>query len=78
MAEVVQAVVCSVVVDGALIHALLYSAYELKATQMNMQHSLIWKLMLYEFKLGYNTMEATKDICCVKDEGVVDHNTVTR
>ena len=36
---------------------------------MNMQ------FMLYEFKLGYNTAEATKNICCVKDESTVDRMT---
>ena len=45
---------------------------------MNMQHSLIWEFMLYEFKLGHNTMEANKIICCIKDEGIVDPITVTR
>ena len=34
--------------------------------------------MLYEFKLGHNTAEATKNICCVKSEGAVDHSPVTR
>ena len=34
--------------------------------------------MLYEFKLGHNAAEATKNICCVKGEGTVDYNTVTR
>ena len=34
--------------------------------------------MLYELRLGHNTMEATKNICYVKDEGPIDHNTVTR
>ena len=32
----------------------------------------------YKFKLGHNTEEVTKNICCVKGEGVVDHSTVTR
>ena len=34
--------------------------------------------MLYEFKMGYNTAKATKDICCVKDNGTVDNNTISR
>ena len=32
--------------------------------------------MLYEFELGHNTMEATKNICCAKDEDAVNHSTV--
>ena len=44
---------------------------------MNMQHSLIWEFMLYKFKLGHNAMKAAKNICA-KDEGAVDHSTVTR
>ena len=30
------------------------------------------------FKLGHNAMKAIKNICCMKNEGKVDHNTVTR
>ncbi|CAI9734926.1 Hypothetical predicted protein [Octopus vulgaris] len=45
---------------------------------MNMQSRLIWELMLHEFKLGHNAMEAIKNICCTKGEGAVDHSTVTR
>ena len=33
--------------------------------------------MIYEFKLGHNTTEATKNIC-VNGEGEVYHSTVTR
>ena len=29
--------------------------------------------MLSEFKLGYNAAEATKNICCAKDKGELDH-----
>ena len=45
------------------------------AAQMNMQCSLIY---VYEFKLGYNTTEAAKNICCVKCESTVGFSTVTR
>ena len=45
---------------------------------MNLQRSLIRELMLYEFELGYNASEVTKNICCPKDEGLVDHSKVTR
>ena len=43
-----------------------------------MEHSLIWELMIYEFKLDYNTTETTKNICCARGEGAVDHSIVTR
>ena len=46
--------------------------------QMNLKHSLIQELVLYMFKLGYNAMEETKNICCVKCEGAVDHSSLTR
>ena len=63
---------CSIVVVGIVIHCkLLLSIYDLKAKQMNVQCSLIWELMLYEFELGHHTVEA-------RDEDEVDHSTVTR
>ena len=31
---------------------------------MNLKSILIWKFMLYEFKLSHNVAEATKNICC--------------
>ena len=66
-------------VVGALTYcALLHSVFDLKATEINMQPSLIWELMLYKFKLSHNTAEATKNICYAKDEGTVDHSTVTK
>ena len=34
--------------------------------------------MLYEFKLGHNAAEATKNSPCVKGEDAVDHNTISR
>ena len=45
---------------------------------MNVQHSLLQKRMLYEFKLCRNVMETIKNICCVKRESTVDHITVIR
>ena len=59
-------------------YALLCFICDLKAAQRNMQCCLNWELMLYKFELSYNTMEATKNICYAKDEGTVDHSTVTR
>ena len=51
---------------------------DLKAAQLNMQHSLIWQFMLYEFEWGYYTTEAAKNIFRVRVECAVDHSTVTR
>ena len=34
--------------------------------------------MFYKFELGYNSTEATRNNCFEKDEGPVDHRTVTR
>ena len=45
---------------------------DLKAAQMNMQHSLIQKLMLNEFELGHYAFEAIKNICYVIDECAID------
>ena len=45
---------------------------------MNVQSSLIWELLCYKFKLRHNITESTKNICCAKGEGAVDHSTVTR
>ena len=62
-----------VVVDLLGCCALIHSMCDLKTAQINVQ--LIWGLMLYEFQLSHNVMEATKT--CF-DEGAVDHCTVTR
>ena len=65
-------VVGIIMVVGAMTHcALLYFLCDLKAAQMNVQHNLIRGL-------GHNTAEATKNICCAKVEGKVNHNTVTK
>ena len=34
--------------------------------------------MLYKFKLGHNATKASKNICCILSEGVIDHSTITR
>ena len=69
----------SIMVVGALTHyALLPSMYDLKTTQMNVPHSLIQELMPHKFELGHNVKETTKNICCAKGEGTVDHTTITR
>ena len=57
----------SFVIGGALTHsAMLHSMLGLKAIQVNMKCTPIWKLMLWEFKLGYDATEITKNICCTK------------
>ena len=69
----------SFIVVGVLTHSvLLHFTCDLKATKMNVQCSLIQELMLYKFELSCNATEVTKDICCVKDDGTVDHSTETR
>ena len=45
---------------------------------MNVKCGLIQELRIYEFKLGYNAMEATKNISYVKGEIVVDYSKVNR
>ena len=42
-------------------HIMLYSIYDLKAAQMNVQMSRILELIFYEFKQNHNAMEATKN-----------------
>ena len=34
--------------------------------------------MLYKFKLCYNVVKVTKDICCANGEAAVDHSTISR
>ena len=48
------------------------------ATQMNVQHSLIQKLMHYKFKLDHYITEASKNIYCIKSKGSVDCSPITR
>ena len=38
---------------------------------MNVQYSLIQELMIYNFKMGYNLVQVTKNVCYVKEEGTV-------
>ena len=54
---------------------LFHSVCDLKATQINVQHSQ--KFMFYKFGLDHIIMEATKNIS-VEGEDVVDHSTLTR
>ena len=43
---------------------------------MDEQSSLIWEIILYEFKQGHNTTKVIKNICCVKGENTLYHSTV--
>ena len=64
----------SIMVVGVLTCcALFHLMCNLETTQINVLHSLIRELMLYEFVL-----ETTKNICCVKVESAVDSSTITR
>ena len=66
-------------VVGALMHcALFHFLYDLKVAQMSVQSSLIQELMLHEFELDHNTVKTIKNICCVKGEGAIDPNIVTK
>ena len=66
----------SIVVAGVLTsHALLHFVYDLKAALMNVQHCLILQLTFYDFELGNNIAEATRNICWIKSG---DHSTVNK
>ena len=53
-------VVGSIMVVGLLTGcALLHSVCDLKASQMKVQHCLIWELILYGFELSPNRKEET-------------------
>ena len=57
----VSAIIGSILVVGALTHCtFLYSMYDLKAAQINVQCILIQELMLYKFEMGHNVMETMK------------------
>ena len=45
---------------------------------VSMQHRLHQELRFYIFTLSHNTVRATKNICCLKDEDAIDHTTVTK
>ena len=42
------------------------------------EEATIQEFMLYEFELGNNALEATKNICGMKGEGTIDHSTINR
>ena len=58
----------SIMIVGVLTHCVL------KAKEMNMEHSIIQELILYEFKLGHNAVKTTKNIHCTKGENPNDHS----
>ena len=76
----VSTVVISIAVVGVLTHsAFFYSVCDLKTAQMNMQRSLIWEFMHYEFESGHNaTTDAAKNLCYVKSKGAVHYGTIIR
>ena len=68
----------NIVIVGTLTRCkLLHFTSDLKATLMNVHCYLIWKLLLYEFKLVHKATEVNKNICCEKGERTVDLSTVT-
>ena len=73
----VPVVVGGIMVVGVLMRcAHCFTPCDLKALLMNVQHSLIWELMLCGFELDHNVTEAMKNICYAKGEGAVDHSMV--
>ena len=69
----------SIVIVGALTRCVLFhSVCDVKAEQTNVQHGLIWELMLQEYELDHNASEATKTIYCAKSEVVIDHGTLIK
>ena len=61
----------SIMVDGVLTqYSFFHSVWNLKATQMNLQCSLIRKPLLCQFHLGYNVTVTVKDTVC--------HNAIRR
>ena len=65
----------SIMVVGAQTHVLLHFMCDLKTTQMNMQHSLIYFM---SSKLGIIATKVTKNICYAKGDSTVEYSTVTR
>ena len=59
-------------------YALLPFISDLKAEQMNVQHNLIQEHMLCKFQQCHKIAKVTKNIYCMKSEGVVNHSMVTR
>ena len=51
---------------------------DLNTAEINVHYDLNRLLVLYEFEVGNNASEATKTICCLKGEVLVDHSTVIR
>ena len=57
-------VVDSIIVVGVLTHTLLHAMCNVKATQKNMQHSLIQELLVSKFEQDHNAAKTAKNICC--------------
>ena len=56
----------------------IVSLSDLNAAQMNVQLSLIQKLLFYEFEMGHNVMEVTKNIFCEEYKSTIDHRIAAR
>ena len=48
--------------DKQMFFSYSFTLYDLKATSINVQCSLIWELILNESELDHNATEPTKDI----------------
>ena len=55
-----------------------FTLCDLKATQKNVQCSIIQELMLYKFELIHNVAEANKNICHAKHKETVNQSTSSR
>ena len=68
----------NVVVDTLSRYTLLYSMWDLKDPQMNVQRRLNLELILYMLELSHKAAEATKNIYCERSDNVASHITVTK
>ena len=44
---------------------LIYSVWNLKTLQLNVQRGAIQELVFYKFELDYYAVQETQNICCV-------------
>ena len=72
MTEAVQAMEDSHCSNWCADTSCIATLCDLKVTPTNMQYSLIQELMLYNFKLSHNAMEATKNICSMKAQLITE------
>ena len=60
--EVPNKVSTTLVADALTRYAILHSVFNLKVVQMKLQHRQRHELMIFEFIMGYNLGEATKNV----------------